>query len=119
MTAVREFPVTFPEKGTEASSSQTPSPFPYFVRMFKMYGELAEVINTVETTWLPPVSEPPSRGEQPTSEEAAQQPSTHPESSVDLCEVEDAITSVYNSLPDSMTFSSEKLVLPAYVTWHD
>ncbi|KAF9017778.1 hypothetical protein BDZ89DRAFT_960746, partial [Hymenopellis radicata] len=109
MTAVHEIQGAFPEKGTDGSSSQSPSPFPYFVRMFKMYGELAEVINTVETTWLPPVSEPPSRGEQPTSEEAAQQPATHPESSVDLCEVEDAITSVYNSLPDSMTFSSENL----------
>lgn len=78
--------------------------------MFKLYGELAEAINTVETTWQSPISEPSSRGEQQTDDETARKSasSAQLESTVDLSAVEDAITTIYNSLPDSMAFSSDK-----------
>lgn len=74
--------------------------------MFKLYGQLAEVSNTVEAKRQPPAPEAPDLSSR-VNEDVTRNP-THLEFTVDLSAVEDAITDIYNSLPLSMTFSSEK-----------
>ncbi|KAF5371179.1 hypothetical protein D9758_004208 [Tetrapyrgos nigripes] len=90
----------------QSGQERTPSPFPHHVKMFQLYGALAEYINSVDSTWRPPGSEPPSRAD---GENGSVPVSGSNTGSTNLAEVEDLITTAYHALPDVMVFNSENL----------
>ncbi|THV05174.1 hypothetical protein K435DRAFT_816466 [Dendrothele bispora CBS 962.96] len=105
--------------------NRTPSPFPYHVKMFQLYGALAECINSVDSTWRPPGSEPPSRGDEEKGQQNNAGASSNLGTGINLGEVEDSITTAYNALPDVMVFNSENLSIhanlyngPAFLALH-
>ncbi|KAF9266498.1 hypothetical protein L218DRAFT_1014914 [Marasmius fiardii PR-910] len=105
----------------------SPSPFPYHVKMFQLYGGLAETINVVEPSWKPELDQPPSRGEkqelgesEPSRLAGGASTSQSRSGSVpvgadetNLAEVEDMITHAYNSLPELMVFNADNLRIHA------
>ncbi|KAK7469053.1 hypothetical protein VKT23_003546 [Stygiomarasmius scandens] len=95
--------------GERLSQGRTPSPFPYHVKMFQLYGALAECINSVDPTWRPPGSEPPSRGDGENGQQNSTCNGSNPNTGINLSEVEDLITTAYNALPEVMMFNSENL----------
>ncbi|ESK85307.1 pathway-specific nitrogen regulator [Moniliophthora roreri MCA 2997] len=104
-------------------SNRAPSPFPFHVKMFQLYGALAETINTVEPSWKPPRSDPPSRADKSdgpdNAEKGANAGNVTPMSDangeviLNLAEVEDMITVAYHSLPELMVFNPENLRIHA------
>ncbi|EEB93351.1 hypothetical protein MPER_08001 [Moniliophthora perniciosa FA553] len=103
--------------------NRAPSPFPFHVKMFQLYGALAETINTVEPSWKPPRSDPPSRAEKSdgpdNAEKGANAGNVTPmldangEVIPNLAEVEDMITVAYHSLPELMVFNPDNLRIHA------
>ncbi|KAK7044133.1 hypothetical protein VNI00_007850 [Paramarasmius palmivorus] len=104
--------------------NRAPSPFPFHVKMFQLYGALAETINTVEPSWKPPRSDPPSRADKSDGPENGEKGGTNAERTTptldangevipNLAEVEDMITVAYHSLPELMVFNPENLRIHA------
>ncbi|KAG7089886.1 hypothetical protein E1B28_011520 [Marasmius oreades] len=111
-------------RGGHGGPGVAPSPFPYHVKMFQLYGALAETINVVEPSWKPESDQPPSRGEKQQQEELegpkgststsqSRSASVGAADETNLAEVEDMITLAYNSLPDLMVFNADNLRIHA------
>ncbi|KAJ8072232.1 hypothetical protein PM082_015791 [Marasmius tenuissimus] len=102
--------------GGLGGSAKAPSPFPYHVRMFQLYGSLAETINVVEPSWRPPKVDMESHANGHGREgggKAANHDEGGDDDATNLAEAENTITSAYHSLPELMVFNAENLRIHA------
>ncbi|KAL0574165.1 hypothetical protein V5O48_007793 [Marasmius crinis-equi] len=108
--------------GGVGASSKAPSPFPYHVKMFQLYGALAETINVVEPSWKPPKVDSVSLKDGANGKEGREgrdkkekegKDAAEVEDVTNLAQVEDLITNAYHSLPELMVFNAENLRIHA------